>query len=181
VAIVDKLNAFFLAHLSKPASDRAVYRAIQSSPTCSIVEIGLGTALRTLRMIGLAQARRGGELVRYTGIDLFEARTAGLPGLSLKDAYRRLRSTGAQVRLIPGTPLEALARKANDLVGTDLLVIASDVDQASLQSAWVFVPRLLHARSRVLVERVDGGAPSFEPLDLGQVQALAAAPLRKAG
>ena len=45
-----------------------------------------------------------------------------------------------------------MSRAANALLGTDLLLIATDVDQASLAQAWFYVPRLLHDRSVVMQE-----------------------------
>jgi hypothetical protein len=88
--------------------------------------------------------------VQYTGIDLFEARPVGQLGLSLKQAHRALSRSEARVRLIPGDPVTALARSANTLVATDLLIIHADQDAMSLQRAWFYVPRMLHTASVVL-------------------------------
>ena len=104
----------------------------------------------------------------YTGIDLFETRkpTDG-PGLPLKRAFQLLRATGARVRLIPGDPFTALAGAANLLGETDLLVVSADQEADSLAEAWYFVPRMLHAHSRVfLAERVAAdGSSRLRQLD----------------
>jgi hypothetical protein len=45
------------------------------------VELGIGTTLRTQRLLEISAWRARGAAIRYTGIDLFEARTAGQPAL----------------------------------------------------------------------------------------------------
>ena len=140
------------AYISRPSHEHGLYRSIRRSRAAKIVEIGLGSAVRSRRMIEVAQRYHRGASVHYTGIDLFEARTKN-NGIRLKDAFRQLTSTGAKVRLVPGDPHSGLACHANGLVGTDILVISSDIDHESMKRAWFFVPRMLHAQSLVLVER----------------------------
>jgi hypothetical protein len=134
-------------------------------------------------MIDLAARYSAGERIHYTGIDLFEAREAAAPsGLSLKAVYQVLRPTPARIRLTPGDPFSALARVANDLLGTDLVVISAGLDAQSLSQAWRYVPRVLHRGSQVYWQR--GGSPEdacFELLGGLELQRLANAhSLRKA-
>ena len=82
----------------------------------------------SLRLIEVAQMFAGEDRVRYVGIDLFEARPAISPGMTLKRAHRLFRATGVESRLIPGDPLTALARAANSLANSDFVVIAADQD-----------------------------------------------------
>ena len=65
----------------------------------------------------------------------------------------------SKIQVIPGDPLSALARSANGLQSTDLLVIAADQDTQSLANAWFYVPRMLHDKSLVLLEDVSGSQP----------------------
>ena len=176
VSVGSLLKGLFLAYLSKPAGDRAAYRLIRRKHVRSIVEFGLGDARRAVRMIRLAQDSQDAG-VSYTGIDLFELRPAqGDARLSLKQVYQRLRSTGARIRLLPGDPLAALTRSANDLTGTDLVVISADQDAASLRRAWFYLPRMLGPQSTVLVESTgDSGATVLRPLPPSEINSRAAA------
>jgi hypothetical protein len=156
------LETFYLLHLSKPASDRAIYQAIRENDSRTLLEVGMGTGQRAIRMIRLARGKPDASPIVYTGIDAFESkhesRTRAGPRpsdqvpLSLKDAYRMLRRTGASLRLLPGNPLQAFSHAANSLGKIDLVVISADVDRAAMATAWFFVPRVLHARSLVFLE-----------------------------
>lgn len=142
----------------------------------------MGTTARTLRMIGLAQRGAAGEAVRYVAIDMFEARASGdLPGLSLKEAHRLLKPTGAQVQLIPGDP-RALSRAANALQNIDLVIISAEHDDASLEGAWFYLPRMLHAHSAVFREVRDAATGAALPslLAPAEIEALAASRRRAA-
>ncbi len=154
MSIAQYVNYLYLSGFSKPVSDRQVYRAVRKRRIANVVELGVGSAQRAERVIRLAQAVSPGKKIQYTGIDEFELRPpeAG-DGLTLKEAYRRLRATGASIRLTPGDPASALVRKANELTGVDLLLISADQDAESLRRAWFYVPRMLHNNSLVLRER----------------------------
>ena len=167
------LKFAYLTLLSKPSHERAVFQAIRHAAPLSIVEIGVGLGVRATRMIAVAQRYRPEESIRYVGIDLFEARTTSGTGLPLKEAHKRLKATGANIRVIPGDPLSALARTANGLQSTDLLVIAADQDTQSLTNAWFYVPRMLHDKSLVLLEDTSGVRPSFRSLNIAEVEKLA--------
>ncbi|HVC93099.1 MAG TPA: class I SAM-dependent methyltransferase [Pirellulales bacterium] len=174
----------YLAYFSQPASDRTIYRSIRKHRVRKILELGIGTGRRTMRMLETVDRGNVAGLacvtgpVSYTGIDLFEMRSSAQPpGLSLKLAHRQLRSTGAKVRLVPGDPFEALARSANEIGSCDLIVISSDQERASLAKAWFYFPRMLHAATQVFLE--DCGEASegttFRPLPHAEINRLAAA------
>ena len=157
----NRLKYLYLSYLSKPASDRVLYRAIGRRKVRRILEIGMGPSRRTLRMIDLAGRVNQGDSVRYAAVDLFEARPPeSSPGLSLKEAHRLLKSTRAVVQLIPGDPASALARAANALQNQDLVIISAEHDEQSLAGAWFYLPRMLHANSAVYVESRDAGSPA---------------------
>jgi hypothetical protein len=96
------------------------------------------------------------EPLVYTGIDLFEARPPQNPGLTLKQAYKELRAEHVQLRLVPGDPLSAIGRMANQLGPIDLVVIAADQDPTTLGEAWRYFPRFLHDQTVVLQEQPTG-------------------------
>ncbi len=156
LSVVRLIRSFYLRYFSQPAADRSLWRAIHRQPIRSIVEIGLGLgepgAYRTERILEIAGWRRECLSLAYTGIDLFESRPADQPRLTLKEAIGPLRATGAKTRLVPGDPYAALARTANALTGTDLLVISAQADRDSLAQAWRFVPRMIHAQTLILMQ-----------------------------
>jgi hypothetical protein len=166
------LRLLYLSHLSQPAIDRPIYRAIRQQPVEKIVELGMGDCRRALRMLEVAAIHHPAAKIGYAGIDLFETRNpGGQPGVTLKQAFQLLRPMGARIRLIPGDPFSALSQVANLLAATDLLVISADLDPASLAQAWYFVPRMLHAQSRVFLAQATARDESSRLLQLtpGQI------------
>jgi hypothetical protein len=142
-----------LAHLSRPKSNRQLYRLVKRDQICRIVEVGISDLSRAVAMIEVAQRFAGEKKVWYTGIDLFEARETDSTPLPMKETYRILRATEANVRLVPGTPASSLAAAANAHQNTDLILIGPDVAETDLAGAWFFVPRMLNDTSTVLNER----------------------------
>ncbi len=166
-----RMNYYFLAYLSRPKADRKLYRMIKRSRAIRIVEIGIASLSRTQRMLRVAADLQGAAAVRYTGIDSYDDRPAGDPPLPLKDVYQRLRATGAQIRLVPGSPLAALARTANLLPRTDLLVLSARIDTAALQGAWFYVPRMLHSDSLVVREETTAmGRSTFRTIPYDEIE-----------
>jgi hypothetical protein len=135
-----------------------------------IVEVGVSDVLVASSLVEVAQRFAGDQKVSYSGLDWFDARPPAMPRLTLKDAHCALHATGAIVRLVPGAPAASLAAVANALQNTDLILISSTVPANELQSAWFYVPRMLHSQSVVLRERVLSETEvSFEWLSLSQI------------
>jgi len=129
-------------------------------------------------MIELARLHAQSAQLRYTGVDLFEARTSSDGrGTTLKAAYRLLRATGARIQLIPGDPFTALSRAANTLGGTELVIISAGHDPDSLARAWFYLPRMLRPESLVLIEQPRGpeGELAIRNIVRSEVDRLAAA------
>lgn len=164
-----------LSLLSRPAQDRAIYRMIRQLRATSIVEIGIQEGVGSRRMIEAALRFSPAEEISYTGIDLFEARPRQSPGLKLKEAHRTLKRYGVHVHLIPGDPFSALARSANTLTGSDLIVIRGDQDPDALQRSWFYFPRMLHQRSVVLQESQATAAKRFKTLSHTSIEQWATA------
>lgn len=183
MAAASLLKSLYLVYFSHPAHERPLYRAVRRRPTRRIVELGLGEGRRSQRLIELAQRDAGSSQISYTGADLFEMRPAGAqPGLTLKEAYRRLRPTGAKISLLPGDPFASLSRGANNLLGTDLLIVSADQQGEALERAWFYVPRMLHAESDVFLElptKSSDARPAFRRMTLDEIDALAHAKDRR--
>lgn len=182
--LLDSCRFGYLAYLSHPSADRVVYRAICRTGVKRVLELGMHDALRTRRMLKLVRRLHGSEGVCYTGIDLFESSPDGKANLSLKTAHCLLQASGVRIRLVPGDPLAALARAANSIGPCDLIVVSANQHGESLDRAWFYVPRLLHAASQVFVgEPGEGGATGRFALvghdEIGR-RAQAAAPRRTA-
>jgi len=146
------LKYTYLAHLSQPSTDRVLYRSIDKCPVRSILELGVGDGVRAQRLLAIAMRNVSDAGLCYTGIDLFEDRPAGLDRIALKQAYQQLRQQHVKVQLVPGDPFEALARISNYISGIDLVVVAGDQDPDSLARAWMFLPRMIHAQTRVFCQ-----------------------------
>jgi hypothetical protein len=166
VAAASWLKYAYLAHFSKPRTERQLYRLVKVHKICRIVEVGIFSLERTASMIAVAQRYAGTEQVSYTGLDWFDARSEDLPKLTLKQAHRELQATGATVRLVPGEPGRAVGAIANGHQHTDLLLLSSPVPESMLAPAWFYFPRMIDAESVVLRERIDAAdRPTFELLN----------------
>jgi hypothetical protein len=165
------IGALFGA-LSKPTADRPLHRYLANNSVRRLVEMGIGDGQRAKTSIERMLKRRSADEVRYTGIDLFEGRPADQSGLALKDAHRMLSGLCEGVRLVPGDPGTALRRCANELRGTDLVLISHDQDLESLRASWHFLPRMLHNRSQVWLEQPTGEWEILHPADV-QARTLA--------
>lgn len=151
--LVRRCKRLYLSYFSQPSCDRVIYRQFSKRRISKILELGIGQATRSLRMLELATHGQPPAAISYTGVDLFESRAAtDGPGLSLKLAHQRFKATGARVRFVPGDPYSALARIANELGAVDLILISADQLGPSLARAWFYVPRLLHAETQAFIE-----------------------------
>ncbi len=177
MATAATFRSLFLFYFSRPAKDRVIYRAIPRYRVRRILELGVATGLRTLRMIELASRYAGADAVVYAGVDQFESRAStDSPGLTLKNAHQLLSSKGVRTRLCPGSPDTALAWAANSLGRFDLVLVSLDVEPSGMERAWFYVPRLLHRRSVVFREQWDesAGRAIFRPVRRREVEVLAA-------
>ncbi len=188
-----RLKQLYLAYFSKPKSDRQIYRTIRRQQVRSILELGIGNGRRALRMIATIKAWQPDVRPQYTGVDLFEARQLvqsgddggqlkikPTVGLSLKQAFRLLKGTGARIQLAPGDPCEALTRLSNMLHSVDLVIISHDQDADALDRAWFYLPRMLHDRSLILQESVDGERVVLSAVERSRIDALARRGIRRA-
>ncbi len=180
---MSRLKFAHLAWFSQPKGDRWLWRHMRRYRVASIVQLGVGDARRARLLIEVAQRFAAHGQVHFTGIDLFEAgsfeagpfeASVSHAGLTLKEAHRRLTATGGKIHLVPGDPLTALRRVANALSGTQLLLISASTDEAALERAWFYVPRMLHADSLVLRERqLRDERVEWQSVEHSQIESLA--------
>lgn len=159
-----------LAFLSRPKSVRQLYRLVKRHNIRRFVEVGISDIARSAALIEVAQRYAAGNSVHHTGLDWFDARPQHSVPLALKQSHCLLRTTGGQIRLVPGEPARSLATVANAHQNTDLILISAAVADDDLVASWFFVPRMLHSQSLILRERqTANGEPSFDWLSHSQV------------
>jgi hypothetical protein len=181
LSVLSRIRLFWSCHLSKPQSNRPVYREIRRCHARKIVELGVATGQRAVRMIEVAKLASPGQEIHYIGVDPFEGRSeADGPGLTLKAAHQLLRRDGVRVQLVPGDPAESLVRVANSLGKIDLLIVPSALELASFARMWFFVPRLLHEQSLVFVEHPsENGETRLEVKPRCEIDVLASMGVRR--
>ena len=157
--------------MSKPACDRAIYQQVKKLRARSIVEIGLGDGVRTERIVQVAQKFGAGQTVKYTGIDLFDGRPEDQSPLKLIEMHKRLTMLGIKPQLVPGNLIASIQRIANSHTRTDLMIVSAGFDQAELESAWFFVPRMLCAGSILMLQNEPNG--SFKTMSRLEIERLA--------
>ena len=151
MSMMQRLKSLYWIYFSKPRSARVLYRTARNLHATRIVEFGIADPARSLQLIQMAVGACPPEQqVCYTALDLFDARSQERSTLTIKQAHRYFGHSGAKVQLVPGPLTEGLARTANTLLGTDLVIFAEDAAPAGDPRLWFYLPRLLHARSCVL-------------------------------
>ena len=171
-----RLKYVYLAYFSKPAASRTLYRSVRRQRTSKMLLVGLTDLQLAKRLMQTAADVVPPDEIHFAAIDLFEARAAEAPGMALKDAYRELKASGLKVQLIPGDPQSALVRSANALGQRDLILISREFDETSLAAGWYYIPRMLHAGTRVYQEIVgDGGIADWRAVSVAEIDRLASA------
>jgi hypothetical protein len=188
VAGLSLLRRFYLLHFSKPASDRLIYRELRRRPPAGvprarkIVEIGMGTAQRAVHAVNVLKGFHAAGDIHYTGIDQFEARIIGDgPRLTLRDAHRLLKATGARVQLVPGAAGEALSRVANGLKEIDAVILSADQTHEQMVQAWFYMPRMVHDSTLFFQETTSpDGATTMHLLTRDEIAAMTVQGRRRA-
>ena len=182
MAGLSRLRLFYLLHFSKPASDRLVYRELRRKKARKIVEIGMGSAQRAVHAINLLKGFHAAGEIHYTGIDQFEARIIGDgQRLTLRDAHRVLKATGARVQLVPGAAGEALSRVANGLKEIDAVIISAGQSPEQMAQAWFYLPRMVHGSTLFFQETgLLGGATAMHLLNRDEIARLTVQGRRRA-
>lgn len=152
MSFLQTCKQIYLTHFSKPVAERVLYRNLKRQSIKRILEVGVGDLNRSKRILKFASELADEETkISFTGIDMFEGRDDD-SGVPLKEAHRALKQFAQTVKLIPGDPYSALARSANSLQQTDMIIISADQDRDSLDRAWFYVPRMMHDDTLVFLE-----------------------------
>ena len=184
MSMIHRLKRLYRVYFSNPKSSRILYRAVRDLRATRIVEFGITDPERSLKLIqmavGMHEGHKGEVQISYTAIDSFDARSQAQSPLTLKQAHRYFNSSGAKVQFVPGSMSEGLARTANTLLGTDLVIFAEDAAPQSDSRLWFFLPRLLHAKSCVLQAQDEGEdqGPSFYKITHAEIAQRAASHTR---
>ena len=152
---ISAFKFFQLAWLSKPKSDRQIYKLIKQRQISSIVEIGLGDGIRCSNMIAVAQKFNTDAKIKYTGVDLFDARDEDETPLKLIEMHRKLNAINAKTQLVPGDIASTIPRIANSHVRTDMIIISAGFENEGFEATQMFLPRMLHPSSVVLIQDYD--------------------------
>lgn len=149
---ISAFKFFQMTWLSKPAPDRLIYKLIKRRRIGSIVEVGLGDGTRCGKMIGVAKKFNPESRIKYTGVDLFDARDQSASPLKLIEMHRKLNTVDAKTQLVPGDLASALPRIANAHVRTDMVIISAGFEDEDFEATQMFLPRMLHPSSVVLIQ-----------------------------
>lgn len=171
------------ALFAAPTADRQLLRLVKGRPIRRIVQLGLEDLTLTRRLLEGLVKHASGEAIHCTLIDAFEQRPSAAEPLALAQTYRELTPTGVRLRLVPGDPSAGLAREANALADTDLLVLAPWLDEAALRGAWFYVPRMCHPATLVLQRQASGSderAPAWREISTEEVAQRAGSTRRAA-
>jgi len=144
------LGYYQLAFMGKPATDRLVYQLIKKNKFQSFVEIGLGTGDRCQQILRVA-GKFSDKPIRYTGIDMFDARPEN--SLKLIDMHKTLKAFDAKTQLVPGPVGPSIERIANSHLRTDMIVISPGTQRSELESV------IFRANCQGLL---NSGEPSYE-------------------
>jgi hypothetical protein len=168
------MRSLWHSRFSKPAGERVILRHALATPPRRILELGLGTLVRTERLLEVVGAAVPTGEIQYVGIDRFESRApTDPPGVTLKQAHRRLHAL-ARVQLVPGNIDSALARVTNHIGTFDLILISADNDERHLSRSWFFLQRLSTPRTTTFVETTRTGASVWSEMPRMRLDELAA-------
>ena len=131
-------------------------------------------------MIAISRKFSGSEQIRYTGIDLFEAREDGEP-LKLVDVHREFAALEAKVQLVPGRLNDAIPRIANTHLRTDLILVSGGYTKEEINACWDFFPRMLCATSVLLLQPPGQLDSSFQTLSRIELERIAKRSIQKDG
>jgi len=181
MAFQSRLKDLHHRYFSSPKSDRLIYRVVQRQAATRLVEIGMDNICRSCRLIWQAQFASSGSGIEYTALDPFDSRPPEWPPLKLIETHRQLCRTGAKIKLVPGDTNSAIARVANSLLNSDLILIDLGRELPGQAQLWFYLPRMLHDRSLVFHRAATGSGKFYwKRLSIEKIRMLHAAAIRQA-
>jgi hypothetical protein len=171
------LQKIYWTRFSKPVAERTLVRFLMDHSIESILEIGVGEGSRLQRIAKLAQKSPNCDVLRYVGVDEFEASAASRPHLTLKQAHQLASQLGFKASLVPGTPAQALPRVAHKFSAADLVIIDGGIDlsQPTQGPIGSWLNRLAHSNSTVIACQQPGQPLAIVPAHLLELPIVKAA------
>lgn len=142
-------STFQLLHLSQPAGQRVLYKAVRRRHIQSVLEVNVGDGTRCTRLIAWLRQQGCEGAMRYAAIDLFELGGTGAVGL--KAFHQQLSRQGVKPLPVPGTLPQGLPRVAHTLGAVDLAILDVDPQQLCEAATSAMLPRILRPDSLVLI------------------------------
>lgn len=157
MAVGDLFRYAARAFFSKPtpAPEKQLLRIAKQHVIRRVVEVGVDSVDATAQLLETLVKQAKDEPVKYTALDLFDARPEEAAKTPLVGVYRRFIATGAKVRLTPGELAPSLASEANSLAETDLLLLSREATDEALAHAWFYIPRMCH-QGTIVLRRTEG-------------------------
>jgi hypothetical protein len=143
---------FYWTRLSKPATERNLWRFLLTNPVASVLQLGMHDGSQTLRLLRFVRQTSPSTTLRFAGVDMFEAADDRSKHLKLKEAHRLCAELGIKAHLIPGELRTALPRVAITILPSDLVLINQPIDPNSKDGEAIkqWMPRLIHPSSTVM-------------------------------
>lgn len=143
-------SSFKLLNLSKPVGDRSLYRAVRGLRVESILEVNVGNANRSEKLIAWLREQSDVETIRYAAIDAFEM--GGDDHISLKEFHSRLGRLGTKPLPVPDTGKlsTALARVAHTIGSVDLAIFDCEPQRLEEPTVLAILPKIIRTNSIVL-------------------------------
>lgn len=159
-----KVHYFFYG----PKRYRNIYRAIKAIKPKQIMEIGVWTGERSIRMLEVAKRYYPADQISYYGFDLFEdlsdeqlASEVSKKPPTKAHIQEKLEKTGANIHLYKGNTLETLPQEISRLPKMDFIFIDGGHSLETIQNDWDYARKLMHEKTVVIFDdywnRTDAG------------------------
>lgn len=148
-------STFKLLNFSKPAGDRPLYRAVRHRKIQTVLEVNIGDARRSYRLVEWLRQQGNDGSLRYAAIDLFEMGEQNQ--IELKTFHQQLSKRGVKPLPIPGTLVQGLPRAANSLGIVDLAIFDIAVGELQDPAVQATFHRLIGPDTLVMCRSDTGG------------------------
>ncbi len=123
------------------------------------MEIGVFHGVTAEQIIKAAMSNFRADEIEYYGFDLFSMSPDyeghfGVPSTS-EEVVKKLRKTGAKIRLFKGNTREILSRVVGNLPKMDFIFIDGGHSYKTMKSDWENSKRLMHSRTIVILDNVN--------------------------
>ncbi|MBM3281257.1 MAG: class I SAM-dependent methyltransferase [Candidatus Harrisonbacteria bacterium] len=150
-----KIHYFFYG----PKRYRNIYRILQKTRPKRIMEIGVWTGERSIRMIETLKKYYAADAIDYYGFDLFEdlsdeqlvSEVSKKPPTKAQ-IQEKLEKTGANIHLFKGNTLETLPRETQSLPKMDFVFLDGGHSLETIENDWKYVKELMHEKTVVIFD-----------------------------